>query len=146
MTDVTDSGDDLANEVVQLLVAMSGRLSRHFAACAAEFGLSAGEGKVLLALEPGEPRPMRVIARKLGYDASNLTAVVDRLEDRGVLRRCPDPADRRVKALVATDSGLLLTRRLAERLRAGQGPVHALTVPQLRQLRGLLRRAMAGET
>jgi len=44
--------DHLAQEVIQLLVAMSGRLSQHFAARADEFGLSTGEGKLLLALAP----------------------------------------------------------------------------------------------
>ena len=40
---------------------------------------------------------MRALAKRLDYDASNLTNVVDRLEARGLLQRMPAPADRRVK-------------------------------------------------
>lgn len=142
MPDATDPEAPLADEVVELLVAMSARLSQHFVARAAEFGLSAAEGKVLLALEPGESLSMRAIARKLGYDASNLTGIVDKLEDRGAVERCPDPSDRRVKAIVATEHGLQLRERLLGRLRADAGPVRALTDSQLRDLRTLLRQAM----
>lgn len=142
---MTDPPDPVAHEVIQLLVAMSGRLSQHFAARAAEVGLSPAEGKVLLALDPADPVSMRVLARKLGYDASNLTGVVDRLEDRGAVERRADPADRRVKAIAATEPGAQLRERLAGRLREGAGPVDALSGTELLDLRELLRRAMDGD-
>jgi DNA-binding MarR family transcriptional regulator len=135
-----------AHDVIQLLVAMSGRLSQHFAARAAEFGLSTGEGKLLLALEPGNTQSMRALARKLGYDASNLTGIVDKLEDRGAVERRADPSDRRVKAITATDGGRRLQERLSERLRADAGPVKALTDAQLRDLRKLLELAMTEQS
>lgn len=131
-----------AYEVIQLLVAMSGRLSQHFAARAAEFGLSTPEGKVLLALEAGDPLSMRALARKLRFDASNLTGIVDKLEDRGAVERRPDPSDRRVKTIAATEQGRQLRERLSHRLRADAGPVRALTEDQLRDLRTLLQLAM----
>lgn len=142
MPDTTDPDAHLADDVVQLLVAMGARLSQHFAARAAEFGLSAAEGKVLLVLEPDAALSMRAIARKLGYDASNLTGIVDKLEDRGTVERCPDPSDRRVKAIIATDHGRYLSERLSDRLHTDAGPVRALTDSQLRELRTLLRIAM----
>lgn len=135
--------DRLAHDVVQLLVAMSGRLSQHFAARAAELDLSTGEGKVLLTIEPDEALPMRALARRLRYDASNLTGLVDRLEDRGAVERRADAADRRIKAIAVTAEGRRLRERLERRLRTDAGPVNALTEPQLRQLRDLLTRAMA---
>ena len=137
--------DQLAHEVIQLLVAMSGRLSQHFAARAAEFALSTGEGKVLLALEPGSTLSMRALARMLGYDASNLTGIVDKLEDRGAVERRADPSDRRVKTIAATEQGLQLRERLAQRLRSDAGPVSALTEAQLGELRTLLQLAMGEE-
>lgn len=133
---------NLAYEVIQLLVAMTGRLAQDFAGRAAEFGLSTPEGKVLLALEPGDALSMRALARKLGYDASNLTGIIDRLEDHGAVQRRADAADRRVKTIVATEEGLRLRDGLAERLRADAGPVRALTGPELHDLRRLLLRAM----
>lgn len=134
----------LAFEVVQLLVAMSGRLSQNFAARAAEFDLSAGEGKLLLNLGPGTALPMRALARKLRYDASNLTGLVDRLEERNAVERRTDQADRRVKTIAATKRGLELRERFWRRLSADSGPVNALTESELRQLRKLLTRAMDG--
>jgi DNA-binding MarR family transcriptional regulator len=134
----------LGQEVVQLLVAMSARLGQHFAARTGEFGLSPGEGKVLLHLEPGETLPMRALARKLHFDASNLTGLVDKLEDRGAVERRADPDDRRVKAIAATEAGLDLRERLWERLSADAGAVDSLTESQLRELRDLLKQAIEG--
>lgn len=135
-----------AHEVIQLLVAMSGRLSQHFAARASEFGLATAEGKVLLALETEDPLSMRALARKLGYDASNLTGIVDKLEGRGAVERHPDPADRRVKVITPTPQGRQLRERLGERLRTDAGPVNTLTEPELHDLRVLLQRAMDDES
>jgi DNA-binding MarR family transcriptional regulator len=137
-----DSHALLAQEVIQQLVAMSGRLTQFFASRAAEFGLSTGEGKVLLNLQPGETSPMRTLARRLGYDASNLTGIIDRLEDRGALERRAEPADRRVKAIALTDRGQRLRDDFSRRLTADAGPVEPLTEAQLRELRRLLNRAL----
>lgn len=142
MSNATGPEAHLADEVLQLLVEMSGRLGQYFAARAAEFGLSAAEAKVLLALEPGEAVSMRAIARKLDYDASNLTRVVDKLEGRDAVERCPNPSDRRVKGIIATQHGVDLSERLSSRLHADAGPVRTLTDSQLRDLRTLLRHAM----
>ncbi|WET82478.1 MarR family transcriptional regulator [Amycolatopsis sp. QT-25] len=132
----------LSYEVIQLLVEMSARLSRNFAARAAELNLTAAEGKVLLALEPKATLSMRGLARKLGYDASNLTGIIDKLEDHGLVGRHTDRADRRIKNIMATDEGARVRDGLAQRLREDAGPVSALTEPELHELRALLVRAM----
>jgi DNA-binding MarR family transcriptional regulator len=82
-------------ETSWLVLDLVERLQRGFALRAAEFGLSRAQAKVLLALRPGEALPMRVLARGLGFDPSNLTGLADRLEERGLIERRPDPADRR---------------------------------------------------
>lgn len=46
------------------------------------------------------------LARKLGIERSGLVAIVDELEQLGYLQRTNVPGDRRVQALVATDSGI----------------------------------------
>lgn len=132
----------LANDVVQLLVGMSARLGQHFASCAAAYRLSPGEGKVLLALSSDEALSMRALARRLGFDASNLTGLVDKLEERTAVMRRVDPADRRVKTIVLTDQGAQLRDGLYRRLRADAGPVSALDESQLADLRALLVLAM----
>lgn len=135
----------LSYAVIQLLVAMSGRLGQNFAAHAAELGLSAAEGKAMLALEPDATPSMRALARRLGFDASNLTGIIDRLEDLGAVQRRSDPADRRIKNIVATDAGRQLRDALAGRLRGDAGPVSALTEAELSDLHALLQRALGDD-
>ena len=137
--------DRLTQEVIQLLIIAAERLRQHFGACAAEFDLSAAQAKVLLEVQPGEAVPMRALAARLGYDASNLTGLVDRLEERGVLARCPHSADRRVKGLALTEDGQRLRATLWDRLIRNGGPVSALAAAQMQALRDLLRAAVGPE-
>jgi DNA-binding MarR family transcriptional regulator len=134
--------DTLVDEVIDLLVRVNGRMSRHFAVCAAAFDLAPGEAKVLLAVDPGRAEPMRAIARRLGLDPSNFTGIVDRLEERGLVVRSTDRTDRRVKAVAVSDQGLALRTSLADRLRQGPGPLGNLGVPELREMRALLSRVV----
>lgn len=47
-----------------------------------------------------------VIAERLRIAARSATEVVDQLEDKGLVRRAPDPSDRRAVIVEATPSGL----------------------------------------
>lgn len=51
------------------------------------------------------------VARALGLTAAGTTAVIDRLETRRLVRRVPDPSDRRAVLIQVTSSG---ERMLAE--------------------------------
>jgi DNA-binding MarR family transcriptional regulator len=51
------------------------------------------------------PLPMGAAAEVLSCDASTLTGIADRLEERDLIQRQVDPADRRVKLLALTDAG-----------------------------------------
>jgi DNA-binding MarR family transcriptional regulator len=59
--------------------------------------------------------PMRSLAARLDYDASNLSVLIDRLERRGAVERRPDPADRRVKAPARRHAQLTLSREAGSR-------------------------------
>lgn len=83
-----------------------------FVAAAEGQGLTPTQAKVVLLMENGEALPMRAIAERLGCDPSNITGVVDRMEAHGFVRREVNPADRRVKNVVATEEGLTLARRI----------------------------------
>jgi DNA-binding MarR family transcriptional regulator len=116
------------------------RLRQHWAAHAAALGLTAIQAKVLLRLVPGEAIPMRKLALQLDYDASNLTTLVDKLAVRGTLERQPDPADRRVKALVLTAEGQRLREEFWRNLVTDAGPLAPLPEADLRTLTRLLAR------
>jgi len=62
------------------------------------------------------PMPQREAALQLGYDPSNITALADALEAKGLVERRLDPSDRRVKTLARTAEGERLVRALDESL------------------------------
>ena len=107
-----------------------------------EFDLFPPQLMVLKILD--EPRPMSDVATAMACDSSNLTGITDRLEERGLVRRAADPADRRVKLLVLTKEGEALRREVLDRLnQPPPGAVDALSEADLRQLDALLRKALA---
>jgi DNA-binding MarR family transcriptional regulator len=69
-------------------------------------GLTPGHLKALSVLDPTEPRPMGALAEVLRCDASQVTWLVDRLEERGFVERRALPSDRRVKTIALTPEGI----------------------------------------
>ena len=116
------------------LLTLAERLRQQWAAHAAAVGLSPAQVSALLTLTPGEAIPMRDLAARLDYDASNLSTLVDRLERRGAIERRPDPADRRVKALALTEAGERLRADFWRDLVADAGPLATLGDADLRAL------------
>lgn len=69
-------------------------------------GLSIAKLEVLRQLvQVGQPFPLGQLAERLACVKSNVTHLVDRLEANGLVRRVPDPQDRRVIQVVITDEG-----------------------------------------
>jgi DNA-binding MarR family transcriptional regulator len=136
----------LEGEVVGLWFEMQARLEAHFSALAAQYGLSAVQAKVLLVMQPDGAMTMRTLAGQLQYDASNLTGVVDRLEEMGAVRRQPQPHDRRAKSVMLTGEGRRVRQAFWERLTSNTGPLGSLDSRELTSLRRLLRSAMQSAT
>lgn len=88
------------------------------------------------------PCPMGALGERLGIDKSYVTAIADSLEQSGLVERRPDPNDRRVRNLVLTERGRALRVRFeAEMLRTL--PIgYDLSEQELRQLIGLLAKAL----
>ena len=53
----------------------------------------------------GEPLALGVLSERLGCVKSNVTQLVDRLESEALVRRVPDPDDRRSILATITDEG-----------------------------------------
>jgi DNA-binding MarR family transcriptional regulator len=132
----------LESEVVELWFEMQARLEAHFTELAGHYKLSAVQAKVLLTLQPDGALTMRAIAGRLQYDASNLTGVVDRLEEMGAVRRQPHPSDRRAKGVVLTAEGQRIRRAFWDRLTSNTGPLGRLNDRELISLRKLLGTAL----
>jgi DNA-binding MarR family transcriptional regulator len=135
----------LEGEVVGLWFEMQARLEAHFTRIAVEHGLSAVQAKVLIQLQPEGAVTMRTLAGQLQYDASNLTGVIDRLEERGAVRRQPHTQDRRLKGVVLTDEGARLRQVFWGRLTGRSGPLGRIDDRKLADLKALLRSALNAE-
>jgi DNA-binding MarR family transcriptional regulator len=116
-------------------------LPRFQAACA-EHELTKPQAGALLQLDPERPLPMSALADALMCDASNVTGLVDRLEDRGLVERRSAPNDRRIKMLALTAEGARARRDLQARLGSPPAGLDALSAAEQRALRDLLRRAV----
>ncbi|MER5637398.1 MarR family transcriptional regulator [Kitasatospora sp. NPDC002227] len=73
---------------------------------------------VLSALARTGPRSAADLAADVGLDRSGVTRRASRLEAAGLVRREPDPADRRAALLVLTPAGERTVTELRERLAA----------------------------
>jgi DNA-binding MarR family transcriptional regulator len=76
---------------------------------AREVGLTVPQAMLLRALD----RPMRMgdLASERVCDPSSLTTMALRLETAGLVRRVPDPTDRRARLIVLTPDGKRARRR-----------------------------------
>jgi len=81
---------------------------------------------------------MRAVAERLHAEPSNVTAMVDRLEERGLVERRPSPADRRVKLVAATAAGQAAIGELRAAMPFATDPLAALDTEQREALRRLL--------
>ena len=70
-----------------------------------EPGVSYARMRLLGALHCGGPKIMSGISDELGVTRRNVTALVDGLEEEGLVRRLPHPTDRRAIVIELTDEG-----------------------------------------
>jgi MarR family transcriptional regulator, organic hydroperoxide resistance regulator len=113
-----------------------------FIAVCREFDLTPPQILTLQHLDTEIAKPMSELAKLLACDASNITGITDRLEERGLVERRNSPGDRRVRMLVLTEAGATL-RDEADRI-YGEPPQELAELPlaDQRTLRNLLRRAL----
>jgi DNA-binding MarR family transcriptional regulator len=86
-----------------------GRFLADYERAASAHGLTLPQARAL-GFAACEPLSQRALAACFGCDPSNISVLVDRLVERELVERRPDPADGRVKLIAATETG----RALAE--------------------------------
>ncbi|QQS09590.1 MAG: MarR family transcriptional regulator [Phycisphaerales bacterium] len=123
--------------VVTLLFEYLERLRIHFFTAAERHELTAVQAKAIMSLEV--PTPMRGMAQCLSCDPSNITGVVNRLEERGLVARVEGTTDRRVKHLTLTHEGARIRRSLLKSLRVHVPGINELNAEEL----SCLERALA---
>lgn len=127
-----------------LLLAAARSLRRRWAAALEAYDVTPGQARALhVVTEHGRSRPSD-IAEALRIVPRSATEVVDALEARGLVRREPDPDDRRATRVVPTDEGLRLAEVLLEaRREASERQLSVLPAPDRAELDRLLRALLA---
>ena len=70
----------------------------------AGMGITAGEARALIHIAALDGARQNRIAERLGVEPMTACSYIDRLEQRGLVERTPDPDDRRAKNVMTTDS------------------------------------------
>jgi DNA-binding MarR family transcriptional regulator len=101
-----------AMATVARLLHVAARLRGELDALAGEYGVLVAEADILFALRRAGP-PYRLLPSELSeallVSSGTLTNRLDRLEDKGLVERSPNPDDRRSVAVGLTDRGRELT-------------------------------------
>ncbi len=100
-------GSDVQNQdhdLLQLLVQMTLRLRLRGMDLESSTGLSGRELDLVALLSSSGPTSVKSLVADLGLPRSTMTAIVDRLEARGLIKRLPNPQDRRSVILETTPS------------------------------------------
>jgi DNA-binding MarR family transcriptional regulator len=132
----TDPGSEAWSLMHWLMVTNKQRLF----AMAQEFDLAPQQMIAVRMLGTG-PRKMSELANALFCDNSNVTGIVDRLEQRGLVRRESAEGDRRVKLLVLTKEGERMRVEITKRMAEPPAPIASLSEKDQRALRDILKRA-----
>ncbi len=81
----------------------------------AAMGLGLSDFAVLEALLHKGPLPVNTIGKKVLLTSGSITAAVDRLESKGLVRRTADPEDRRARIVHLTAAGQSLIEKAFDR-------------------------------
>jgi DNA-binding MarR family transcriptional regulator len=124
-----------------LLVQLGFHVARTFSEQLAPLGLEPRQFGMLTRLAANEGHSQQALGELVGLNPTRMVFIVDGLEQRGLVERRRNPADRRSHALYLTELG---RAKLREAQQASAGSEHqlgaSLTEQQRRQLTGLLRR------
>jgi DNA-binding MarR family transcriptional regulator len=137
-------GKSLAHTLGRLKAEMLSALDRELAADEqlARCGLTAAQVIIIGGLVTGA-RSASDLCKGISYDAGAMTRMIDRLENKGLIRRerCPD--DRRLVYLELTSEGQAAYPRLQEiSRRVVNRFLRGFTKAEARQLEGFVRRML----
>lgn len=138
---MADDEEDPGREAWTLLFQLFRSQRREFAAIQSEVGLNMAQAHLLKSLDNPGGHPMSELAEALFCDASYITGLVDKLEDRGLVQRLPNPEDRRVKLIAVTKAGAEAREALVARLSQPPPFIDALPLEDKRALRDIFVKA-----
>ncbi|MGW2647657.1 MarR family winged helix-turn-helix transcriptional regulator [Streptomyces sp. NPDC001393] len=140
--------DSRAMEVFGRIYRLSRTMGDRMEKAYQPYGISRGEFDVLATLRrAGEPHTLspRQLSATLMLTTGGMTGRLDKLEKAGLLRRSPDPHDRRGLQVTLTEKGLdVIDRAVGAGLAVQTEALSRLDDEQVGQLADLLRELLAG--
>ncbi|HEY8754070.1 MAG TPA: MarR family transcriptional regulator [Arthrobacter sp.] len=111
----------------------------------AEFDLKERSYSVLILANSGLEPTQRELADFLSLDPSQIVALVDQLEKRGLVVRAPGKQDRRAKTVTATPAGAELFDVAREAANSAEATsLRRLSADEVATMKALLRKALWG--
>ena len=109
----------------------------------AKYDITAPQLIVLASIANKEADSAAAICKSISYDPGAMTRMIDRLEQKGLIRRVPHPEDRRAMTLELTVAGKALYPQLLTAKDAVQTQfLRGFSVDEARQLERLLTRML----
>lgn len=141
----TDAPTPLESDFGWALRALSMAFTNDGNAAVAHLPSGARGYLVLVAVAEGQARSQLDLARRLTIDKTAMTYLLDALEEQGLVRRKPDPTDRRARSVTITPKGQRALQRARERLAVTESTVlGALAADEAAAFRSLLSRVAQG--
>ena len=98
---------------------------------------------ILVTLSMGIAKSASDLCKGISYDAGAMTRMIDRLEEKGLLRRSRDPGDRRLVNLELTEKGSAALPRMRDvSMKVLNRFLQGFTKAEARQLEGFLTRML----
>jgi DNA-binding MarR family transcriptional regulator len=106
-----------------------------------QYDITAAQYVVLVSLATGTADSAATLCRCISYDPGAMTRMLDRLERRGLIRRVPNPNDRRAINLELTDEGKAIYPKLKHAsMTIGNKFLTGFSQDEVKQLEGFLQR------
>ncbi|WEV29451.1 MarR family transcriptional regulator [Streptomyces sp. 71268] len=137
---------DASGQLAEQLLRLTRRLHRAQKRYLEPLGITPAQARLLrtVALYDAEPPRMADLAARLEVVPRAVTTLVDALEANGVVRRVPDPSNRRVIRIELTDTGRATLRALRQARRSAAEDILEPLSQRERELLGGLLNTLAG--
>jgi len=124
-----------------LLTKTQQKVFQYFKASLAEFDVTPVQYGVLACLWHEDSQTPKQIAASLSLDGSTITGILDRMEKKGLVKRMPDPNDRRALRVILTKQGLQLCEPIGKVIEeSNQYILEILTKEEQEQFFNILER------
>lgn len=120
-------------------------VNQYFKTRLAPHGVTPGQYGILKCLWDENGLTVKQIAERMYLDSSTITGLLDRMEQKGLIKRGPDPTDRRALSVVLTAEGQRLEGPVSEAIaRANQEVLKDVGDEEAQKLMQLLFDVAAG--